>query len=266
MKVIIIEDEELAAEGLIFSLKKVQADIHVLAVLDSVKTATQWFKNNDAPDLAFFDIQLADGLSFEIFEQTPVKCPVIFTTAFDEYALRAFRVNSIDDLLKPIGLDDLKRAFEKLRLLKVDNQSAPETVPVGQYLSLELIKQVMAIATQQVKTPQYKTRFMVKIGEHLQSIAADDIDFFMGENKIVWLYLKSGRKYIVDYTLDQLDDLLEPDRFFRLNRQFMSNILAIKDVIAYSNSRLKIVLNAPPNKEDILMSREKVEAFKLWLG
>ena len=266
MKVIIIEDEELAAEGLIFSLKKVQADIHVLAVLDSVKTATQWFKNNDAPDLAFFDIQLADGLSFEIFEQTPVKCPVIFTTAFDEYALRAFRVNSIDYLLKPIGLDDLKRAFDKFRLLKGEATLPSDGIGTSPYLSPDLIKQVMAIATQQVKTPPYKTRFMVKIGEHLQSIAAEDIDFFRGENKIVWLYLKTGRKYIVDYTLDQLDDLLEPDRFFRLNRQFMSNISAIKDVIAYSNSRLKIVLNAPPNKEDILMSREKVEAFKLWLG
>lgn len=264
MKIIIIEDEELAAEGLTFSLKKVEPDTQVLAVLDSVKTAIDWFKNNAAPDLAFFDIQLADGLSFEIFEKTPVNCPVIFTTAFDEYALRAFRVNSIDYLLKPIGTDDLKRAFEKLRLIKGETTLPSEMQ--AQYLSQDLMKQVMAIATQQVKTPQYKMRFMVKIGEHLQTIQAEEIDFFMGENKIVWLYHKNGRKYIVDYTLDQLDDLLEPERFFRLNRQFLSSISAIKDVIAYSNSRLKIVLQTPPNKEDILMSREKVEAFKYWLG
>ena len=261
MKIIIIEDEELAAEGLIFNLKKVQADIEVLNVLDSVKTAAAWFQQNPAPDLAFFDIQLADGLSFEIFEKTPVNCPVIFTTAYDEYALRAFRVNSIDYLLKPIGTEELKRAFEKLRLLK--GESVQEANP---YLSADLIKQVMAIATQQVKTPSYKTRFMVKIGEHLQTIAAEDIDYFMGENKTVWLYHKNGRKYIVDYTLDQLEDLLEPNHFFRLNRQFITTIGAIKDAIAYSNSRLKIILQNPPNKEEILISREKVENFKNWLG
>lgn len=263
MKAIIIEDEELAAEGLSISLKKVQANIEILAVLDSVKTAVHWLKNNPAPDLAFLDIQLADGLSFEIFEQTPINCPVIFTTAYDEYALRAFRVNSIDYLLKPIGTEDLKRTFDKLRLLKGETSSS-SLAP--QYLSQDLIKQVMAIATQQVKAPQYKTRFMIKIGEHLQTFPVEDIDFLMGENKIVWLYHKNGRKYVIDYTLDQLEDLLEPDRFFRLNRQFIASIETIKDVIAYSNSRLKIVFKTPPNKEDIIMSREKVEAFKNWLG
>jgi DNA-binding LytR/AlgR family response regulator len=124
----------------------------------------------------------------------------------------------------------------------------------------------MAIATQQVKAPQYKTRFMIKIGEHLQTFPVEDIDFLMGENKIVWLYHKNGRKYVVDYTLDQLEDLLEPNRFFRLNRQFIASIETIKDVISYSNSRLKIVFKTPPNKEDIIMSREKVEAFKNWMG
>jgi two-component system, LytTR family, response regulator len=263
MKAIIIEDEELAAEGLSISLKKMEADIEILAILDSVKTAVHWLKNNPAPDLAFLDIQLADGLSFEIFEQTPINCPVIFTTAYDEYALRAFRVNSIDYLLKPIGTEDLKRTFEKLRVIKGETSSS--SLP-PQYLSPDLIKQVMAIATQQVKAPQYKTRFMIKIGEHLQTFPVEDIDFLMGENKIVWLYHKNGRKYIVDYTLDQLEDLLEPNRFFRLNRQFIASIETIKDVISYSNSRLKIVFQSPPNKEDIIMSREKVEAFKNWMG
>jgi DNA-binding LytR/AlgR family response regulator len=259
MKAIIIEDEELAAEGLSISIKKVEANIEILAILDSIKTAVHWLKNNPAPDLAFLDIQLADGLSFEIFEQTPINCPVIFTTAYDEYALRAFRVSSIDYLLKPIGVEDLKRTFDKLRLIKGEAKTP-------QYLSQDLIKQVMAIATQQIKTPQYKTRFMVKIGEHLQTFPVEDIDFLMGENKIVWLYHKNGRKYIVDYTLDQLEDLLEPNRFFRLNRQFIASIETIKDVISYSNSRLKIVFQNPPNKEDIIMSREKVEAFKNWMG
>lgn len=258
MKIIIIEDEELAAEGLMMSLKKVEKNCEIIAVLDSVKSAIAWFENNPTPDLAFFDIQLADGMSFEIFEKTAVKCPVIFTTAYDEYALRAFKVNSIDYLLKPIGVSDLSKAFEKWHLLK-GNQPP-------QYFDDVAMRQMMQMMAQRISTPQYKTRFMVKIGEHLQTIEADDIDFLFSENKTVWLHHKKGRKYIVDYTLDQLDDLLEPERFFRINRQFITAISSIKDVISYSNSRLKIVLNNPYSQEDILMSREKVEAFKLWFG
>lgn len=258
MKIIIIEDEELAAEGLILSLKKVNQDVEIVAILDSVKTAVAWFQNHDMPDLAFFDIQLADGVSFEIFDRIAVKCPVIFTTAYDEYALKAFKVNSIDYLLKPVHVSDLSKAFEKWHLLK------GTTTP--QYFDESAMRQMMHMMTQRITTPQYKTRFMVKIGEHLQTIQVDDIDFLFGENKSVWLYHKNGRKYIVDYTLDQLETILEPSRFFRLNRQFIAAISSIKDVIAYSNSRLKIVLTNPPSKEDILMSREKVDAFKLWLG
>ena len=261
MKIIIIEDEELAAEGLAISLKKVEKNIEIIAVLDSVKTAVAWFEQNSMPDLAFFDIQLADGVSFEIFEKTAVKCPVIFTTAYDEYALRAFKVNSIDYLLKPVSVQDLAKAFEKWQNLKSTTTNTPPP-----YFDDTAMRQMMQMMTQRISTPQYKTRFMVKIGEHLQTIAAEDIDYFMGENKTVWLYHKNGRKYVIDYTLDQLEDLLEPNSFFRLNRQFINSISGIKDVIAYSNSRLKIVLHNPPNKEDIIMSREKVEAFKLWLG
>ena len=258
MKVVLIEDEELAVEGLIFSLKKVEPNIEIVASLDSVKTAVEWFSKNPAPDLAFFDIQLADGLSFEIFEKCAVKCPVIFTTAYDEYALRAFKVNSIDYLLKPIGASDLAKAFEKLRTLKGE--------PTPQYPDAEMMKQVMQLVSQRVMTPQYKSRFMIKIGEHLTAIQADDVDFFYGENKIVWLRHKNGRKYIVDYTLEELEDLLEPVRFFRLNRKFITAFESITDVISYSNSRLKIVLKSPPDKEDVLVSREKVEGFKNWFG
>lgn len=267
MKVIIVEDEELAAEGLTISLKRVDKTIEVVAILDSVKTAVAWLQNNAAPDLAFFDIQLADGMSFEIFDKTAVKCPVIFTTAFDEYALRAFKVNSIDYLLKPISVSDLSKAFEKWRLLKgTPVQSPADNIGTSPYLDETTMRQMMQLMTQRITTPQYKTRFMVKIGDHLQTIPVEEIDFFMGENKIVWLYHKNGRKYIIDYNLEQLEELLEPDRFFRLNRQFITAIQCIKDVISYSNSRLKIVFNNPPNKEDVIMSREKVEAFKRWMG
>jgi DNA-binding LytR/AlgR family response regulator len=137
---------------------------------------------------------------------------------------------------------------------------------VSPYLDEVAMRQMMQMMTQRIAMPQYKTRFMVKIGEHLQTIPTEDVDFFMGENKTVWLFHKNGRKYVVDYTLDQLEDLLDPNHFFRLNRQFINNISSIKDVISYSNSRLKIILHNPPNKEDIVMSREKVEVFKNWLG
>ncbi len=261
MKIIIIEDEELAAEGLTMSLKKVDKSIEVIAVLDSVKTAVAWFENNPTPDLAFFDIQLADGVSFEIFEKTAVKCPVIFTTAYDEYALRAFKVNSIDYLLKPVSVSDLSNAFDKWQLLKgTENQT------ITPQFDDTAMRQMMQLMTQRISTPQYKTRFMVKIGEHLQAITVADIDYFYGENKTVWLRHRNGRKYVVDYTLDQLEDILDPMRYFRINRKYITSIDCIINVTTYSNSRLKIQIKEPPDKDDILISREKVEAFKNWLG
>jgi two-component system, LytTR family, response regulator len=257
MRIAIIEDEELAVEKLEILLSKMNFPTTVVAKLDSVRAAIAWFSTNPAPDLAFFDIQLADGVSFDIFEQTPVTCPVIFTTAYDEYALRAFKVNSIDYLLKPFGTEDLKKAFEKLH-----NLQAKSTTP-SVAIDADIIRQVAAALK---APPQYRNRFMVKIGEHLSAIAVEDIEFFYGENKIVYLKNKNGRKYVVDYTLEQLETMLDPLRFFRLNRKFISTIEAIKDVISYSNSRLKIVLIAPPDKEDVLVSREKVESFKEWFG
>jgi two-component system, LytTR family, response regulator len=261
MKIIIIEDEELAAEGLSMSLKKVEKTIEILAVLESVKTAVEWFQNNPAPDLAFFDIQLADGVSFEIFEKTAVKCPVIFTTAYDEYALRAFKVNSIDYLLKPISISDLSNAFEKWRLLKGTTEMPPPP-----YFDDSAMRQMMQMMTQRITTLAYKTRFMVKIGEHLQAFVVEDIDYFYGENKTVWLRHRNGRKYVIDYTLEQLEDMLDPMRYFRINRKYITSIESITNVTSYSNSRLKILIKEPPDKEDILISREKVEAFKNWLG
>jgi DNA-binding LytR/AlgR family response regulator len=261
MRIIIIEDEDLAAEGLSISLKKIDKTIEIIAILDSVKTAVDWFQNNPAPDLAFFDIQLADGVSFEIFEKTAVKCPVIFTTAYDEYALRAFKVNSIDYLLKPVSVPDLKNAFEKWQLLKGSVTSTPP-----QYFDDSTMRQMMQMMTQRITTPQYKTRFMVKIGEHLQAFAVEDIEYFYGENKTVWLRHRNGRKYVIDYTLEQLEDMLDPMRYFRINRKYITSIESITNVTSYSNSRLKIQLKEPPDKEDILISREKVETFKNWLG
>jgi two-component system, LytTR family, response regulator len=268
MKIIIIEDEDLAAEGLSISLKKIDKTIEIIAILDSVKMAVDWFQNNPAPDLAFFDIQLADGVSFEIFEKTAVKCPVIFTTAYDEYALRAFKVNSIDYLLKPVSVNDLKNAFEKWQSLKGTTQTSAtaESIGTSPYFDDTAIRQMMQMMTQRITSPQYKTRFMVKIGEHLQAFAVEDIEYFYGENKTVWLRHRNGRKYVIDYTLEQLEDILDPMRYFRINRKYITAIESITNVTSYSNSRLKIQLKEPPDKEDILISREKVETFKNWLG
>lgn len=260
MKVVIVEDEELAAEGLIQALQRIEKDVEVLAVLDSVREAVSWFSKNDHPDLAFFDIQLADGLSFSIFEQCTITCPIIFTTAYDEYALRAFKVNSIDYLLKPFEIADLQKALEKWRLLKTDS---PSIVPVPDAEMMRLLMQQMS---SQIRQPTYKTRFMVKIGDHLHSINSAEIDYMYSENKIVWLRHQNGRKYLIDYTLEQLEDVLDPTNFYRINRKYIISIGAIKSVASYTNSRLKVLLKEPPDKEDVLISREKVEAFKGWLG
>ncbi|MBL7781192.1 MAG: response regulator transcription factor [Saprospiraceae bacterium] len=251
MRVIIIEDEDLAAWGLLSKLPRVDPSIEVVATLDSVKSAVGWLQANPMPDLAFFDVQLADGLSFEIFEQVKVTCPVIFTTAYDAYALKAFKVNSVDYLLKPVSQDDLAQAFAKLRTLR----GAP-------LLDAGLLREMM----ETIRPNRFKTRFMVKIGDQLSSIDTRDVEYFFGENKVVWLRHHNGRKYVIDYTLEQLEDLLDPTLFFRINRQYISTLNAIKSATTYSNSRLKVTLKAPLNDEDILISREKVDAFKEWMG
>lgn len=257
MKVLIVEDEELAAEGLVQNLRRIEPEVEVLAVLDSVREAVNWFRNNPMPELAFFDIQLADGLSFSIFEQCQITCPIIFTTAYDEYALRAFKVNSIDYLLKPFEVEDLRKALDKWRLLSGSTPLQPDA---------EIIRLLMQQMSSQIRQPSYKTRFMVKTGDHLHSISSSEIDYLYSENKIVWLRHQNGRKYLIDYTLEQLEDMLDPQDFYRINRKYIVSIGAIKLVAAYTNSRLKLLLKEPPDKEDVLISREKVEAFKGWLG
>lgn len=254
MKVLIVEDEELAAEGLVQNLQRIEPKIEVLVVLDSVREAVNWFRNNPMPELAFFDIQLADGLSFSIFEQVSITCPIIFTTAYDEYALRAFKVNSIDYLLKPFEQEDLRKALDKWRLLS------------GSQPDAEIIRLLMQQMSSQIRQPSYKTRFMVKTGDHLHSINSNEIDYLYSENKIVWLRHQNGRKYLIDYTLEQLEDMLDPQDFYRINRKYIVSIGAIKSVAAYTNSRLKVLLKEPPDKEDVLISREKVETFKGWMG
>ncbi len=254
MKILIIEDEPLAAERLSDLILKLDSEIQILDVMDSVRESIEWFQNNDAPDMCFMDIQLADGLSFDIFEKAEVTCPIIFTTAYDEYAIQAFKVNSIDYLLKPVDLDGVQKAFDKYRGL-VQQPSTQQKVT-----DLNLIHQVMNMMN---KT--YKSRFIVKAGNHITSIPVSEILYFYSEHKTTWLKTQALKKHAIDYTLEQLEDLLDPKQFFRLNRKYLVAYPSIQSILTYSNSRLKVNLHDLPKQEQILISREKVGRFKEWL-
>jgi two-component system, LytTR family, response regulator len=252
MKVLIIEDEIPAAEKLERYLIKYDAAIQVLKHLTSVKDAVAWLQENqDKVDLIFMDIQLIDGLSFQIFQQVTIRKPVIFITAFNEFALDAFKVNSIDYLLKPITFTDLAASLKKLENLREQLHWNKEKT--------DQLQEVFSTP----KAKDYKTRFMVKLGDHIRSITADQICLFYAEGRDVYLVTTQNRKFIIDYTLETLEDLLDPKNFFRINRTYILNISAIKDVIIYSNSRLKITVTQEFDKE-IIVSREKVSVFKEW--
>lgn len=251
MKALIIEDEPQAAERLVTLLRAIQSDWQVVDILDSVTRSVSWFKTNSFCDLVFMDIQLADGLSFEIFEKANVKSPVIFTTAYNEYALKAFKVNSIDYLLKPVDRDELAAAITKFKSL-TQLEGMPEKM-------MESISYAM-----QMLTKRYKERFVVKVGEHLRSIEVSDILFFFSQEKTTFAQTMDGRKHILDFTLDQLEELLSPQRFFRVNRKYIVAVHAIQDMINYTNSRLRLVVKTCDD-DDIVVARERVQEFKTWL-
>lgn len=249
MRILIIEDENMAARRLIKLINDIIPDCEIFGNLDTVTSSVEWLNNNPQPDLIFLDIQLADGISFEIFEHVKVTSPIIFCTAFDQYAIKAFKLNSIDYLLKPVDPDELKNALNKFQ----SGRKAPE-------ITLDQIRDLL-----QPVQKVYKNRFLVKIGERIQTIAIDEIGIFYSEDKVTFLMTKQGKKFIIDHTLDEVENLLDPELFFRLNRKYISSIGAIKGVFTYSNSRLKIQLeNSSDN--DILISREKMAGFKNWLG
>jgi two-component system LytT family response regulator len=256
MNVVIVEDEIPAAEKLERYLLRYDANIKVLAKLQTVADSVVWFKENQADtDLIFMDIQLIDGQSFAIFEEVEITKPIVFTTAYDEYALKAFEVNSIAYLLKPISFPDLSSAIDKLSLLQSTSSSSKvdDLMPSG-------FKELLAgISSQQ----QYKSRFMIKIGEHIRSITTDKIILFYAEGRNAYITNDQGRRLIIDYKLEELENILDPKLFFRVNRTFIININSITDVIVYSNSRLKIITEVKAEKE-IIVSREKVSTFKQW--
>ncbi|MFD2823977.1 LytR/AlgR family response regulator transcription factor [Lacinutrix iliipiscaria] len=251
MNIIIIEDEKPSARRLQRMLERL--DLKVEIMLHSVEESIIWFQNNEHPDLIFLDIQLSDGLSFEIFETIDIKSAVIFTTAFDEYALQAFKLNSIDYLLKPIDEDDLEQAVSKYKT-RLPQQQQQVT------LDFNDIKKLLVNPIER----EYKKRFSIKVGQHLKLINIDEIECFYSENKGTYLYTTEGRNYLIDTTLEQLELELEPQQFFRINRKFFVNIHAIKDMVSYTNSRLQIKLNSF-NEQDVIVARERVKDFKMWL-
>ncbi len=251
MKTIIIEDEKPAARLLQRKLEKLNIPIEVM--LHSVEESINWFQNNAHPDLIFLDIQLSDGLSFEIFENIDIKSAIIFTTAYDEYALRAFKLNSIDYLLKPIDEEDLETAVDKF---KTRTATAPNVS-----LDFEMIKEMFAKSN----AKQFKTRFTVKIGQHLKVISIDEIECFFSENKGTYIHTFDNRNYLIDTTLEVLEQELDAKHFFRISRKFIIPLQSIKEIILYSNSRLKIILPTY-NEDEVIVSREKVQEFKIWIG
>lgn len=250
LKILIVEDEPLAAKQLATLLAKIRTNIQILEVCDTIESACQWIETNNAPDLAFFDIHLGDGLSFEIFSKTNFETPVIFTTAYDQYTLKAFKVNSIDYILKPVDLDELKRAMDKFE--RNHTRKAPSFNP-------DELKTLI----HSIQKDNFKKRFLVKIGNKLKAINSSQISYFYSFQK--GTYLKADNKdYLLDQTLEQIEQLVNPESFFRINRKYIVSLHAIQNVSIYSNSRLKLKVEYG-NEDDFFVAREKVKPFKIWM-
>ncbi len=248
MKVVIVENELLAAEKLERYLLKYSPEVVVLKIITSTKDAITWFQENQIYDVIFMDIQLADGLSFEIFTKVTIDKPIIFTTAFDEYAVDAFKVNSVDYILKPITFTDISRAMNKLKMMQsLFNPS----------------NEVLVNVVDNLKKNKAKDRFLVRLGNYINSIKSKEIALFYADGRTVYLVTHTNKKYILDYKLGDLIRVLNTSTFFRVNRTFILSIDAIKDVVVYSNSRLKIRPKIHFDKE-IIVSRERVSDFKEW--
>lgn len=246
MKVLIIEDEHLAAERLQDLLAEIDPTIEIIETLDSIESTVQWFSRHPMPDLLFFDIHLADGSSFKIFQHVKITKPVIFTTAYDEYAIKAFQVNAIDYLMKPVKRPALKKAIEKYR----EWQKPPA-------LDYEKLQAILGD-----KLPE--KRFLIRFGQTIKVVDIQDVAYFYTSDKITFLVNKKGKRYPIDYSLEQLVSIADPRKFFRANRQFIVNLDAIREMQAHSKSRVKLILN-PPCEFDVVVSSERSPMFKKWL-
>jgi len=252
MKILIVEDEYHAVKRLSGLIKECRPQAEIIATVDSVEDGVDWFANHPLPDLAFFDIQLADGLSFDIFRQTKLEVPIIFTTAFNEYAIQAFKVNSVDYLLKPVDEEELEVAFQKFERLQ----------PKAATYDADTINALL----QSMLQKNYTERFLIKIGQQLMYLPTTDIAYFYSESSLSFIKTNSNQKHLVDYTLDQLEAMLSPKDFFRINRKMIVSVACIHRVAPYFNSRL-MLQTLPKDKElEFIVSRERVKNFKAWLG
>jgi two-component system, LytTR family, response regulator LytT len=250
MRTIIIEDEQLAVERLQVLVKQVCPDAVVEACLDSVSDSVNWFRQQAHPDFVLMDIHLSDGSAFEIFRKVNVEVPVIFITAYDQYALDAFSVMSIDYLLKPVSADSLDKALKKMQRMKESG--------AGDFNYQKLLYTIEKAAK------QYKSRFLVKVGSKSFFVETSDVAYFLADDKIVYLVSFDGCRYIVDHTLENLEQLLNPLRFFRVNRSVVVHSSAIQQIKPYINGRLKLYLKSGNGLTDFLVSRERVNDFRVW--
>jgi two-component system, LytTR family, response regulator LytT len=251
MKVLIIEDEEQAYKRMQKIVKEVLPTAEIVGVVMSVKTAIDWFRKNPMPDLLFMDVNLADGISFEIFKEVVITAPIIFTTAYQEYAIEAFKVNSIAYLLKPVHKEAIKEALNKLEQLK-----ASKPVVIDYSTLLKSLQQ----------TPvNYRERFVVKLGDNLRSVAVEDIAYFFTENKTNFLCTLDGKKLPIDFNLDEVEDMINPKKYFRINRQFIIGMASIEEMKSYTRSRV-IIKVKPPTTQDTIVSVERAADFRTWLG
>jgi DNA-binding LytR/AlgR family response regulator len=259
MKILIVEDEELAVKKLQKTLASVDDSTEIVGVADSIKSSVEWLQQNPQPDLILMDIELSDGQSFEIFNLTEVKTPVIFTTSYDEFALKAFKVNSVDYLLKPVQKEDLEAALAKFRKMK---ESFGGTIMEKQDFSIDnLVKELH----QKLQPKEYRKRFLVKHAQKLVSITCDEIAYFYSDGRLNFFKTNDNRKFVVDYTMDELEEMLDPEKYFRISRSFYVSVACIEKIEDYFGNRLILQLNPPVDKE-ALVSREKVTDFKKWMG
>jgi DNA-binding LytR/AlgR family response regulator len=253
MRILIVEDEELAVEKLKKTVMAVEKNAQITGVTNSITSTVDWLRNNPAPDLVLMDVELSDGQSFEIFSQVEVTTPVVFTTSYDEYAIKAFKVNSIDYLLKPVEEEDLKQALDKYR--KMTATISPLPIDVTN-LVRELQKQLHT---------GYRTRFLVKQGQRLVSLDVNNIAYFFAEGRLSYAVTWDKHKYVVDFTMEELEAMLDPQQFFRANRAHLIHIKSVNQIHNYFNGKLKLELK-PAGPDDVVISREKANDFKVWMG
>jgi len=257
MKILIVEDEDLAVKKIQKTLSEVDGDAEVIGVTDSIQSTVNWLEENNAPDLILMDIELSDGQSFEIFSRTKVKSAVIFTTSYDEFALKAFKVNSIDYLLKPVQKEELSAALDKFK-----NMSGSYKPAEKNEINMDaLVKELQ----QKLQPKDYRKRFLVKHGQKLVSIETDDIAYFFSDGRLNFFKTFDNRKFVVDYTMDELEDMLDPQRYFRISRSFYISVASIDQIHDYFGNRLLLQLKPTVDKETVV-SREKVTDFKKWMG